>query len=44
MDLFAVMPGVHAIDALMLTDVESGQTMNLRYETRFFFVRLDWAE
>lgn len=30
MEFLAVTPGVHPIDALTLTDVESGFSMNLR--------------
>jgi len=30
MDFLALTPGVHAIDALTLTDVETGYAMNLR--------------
>lgn len=31
MDFLAVLPGVHSIDTLTLTDTESGFSMNLRY-------------
>ena len=31
MDFLAVLPGVHSIDTLTLTDTESGYSMNLRY-------------
>jgi len=30
MDFLAVSPGVHSIDTLTLTDIESGFSMNLR--------------
>ena len=31
MDFLALAPGVHSIDTLTLTDIQSGVTMNLRY-------------
>ena len=37
MDFLAVLPGVHSIDTLTLTDTESGFSMNLRYLFVFFF-------
>lgn len=36
MDFLAVLPGVHSIDTLTLTDTESGFSMNLRYAFAFF--------
>jgi hypothetical protein len=36
MDFLAVLPGVHSIDTLTLTDTESGFSINLRYV--FFFI------
>ncbi|PPQ63886.1 hypothetical protein CVT24_010353 [Panaeolus cyanescens] len=33
MDFLAVFPGVHSIDTLTLTDIETGFSMNLRWET-----------
>ena len=36
MDFLAVLPGVHSIDTLTLTDTESGFSMNLRYVFVFF--------
>lgn len=36
MDFLAVLPGVHSIDTLTLTDTESGFSMNLRYVLVFF--------
>lgn len=31
MDFLAVCPGVHSVDALTLTDIETGFCMNLRF-------------
>src|ERR1700733_9307575 len=36
MDFLALVPGVHTIDVLTLTDVESGFAMNLRCANLFF--------
>ena len=36
MDFLAVLPGVHSIDTLTLTDTESGFSTNLRYVFVFF--------
>jgi hypothetical protein len=38
MDFLAVLPGVHSIDTLTLTDTESGFSMNLRYVFVLFFL------
>ena len=35
----ALAPGVHSIDTLMLTDIQSGVTMNLRYVVRCVTIR-----
>ena len=36
MEFLAVTPGVHSIEILTLTDVESGFSMNLRYVLGYF--------
>jgi hypothetical protein len=41
MDFLAVCPGVHAVDALTLTDIESGFCMNLRSVVLLFLLLLD---
>lgn len=38
MNFVAISPGVHSIDTLTLTDVESGFSTNLRYE--FYALRV----
>ena len=40
MDFLAVLPGVHSIDTLTLTDTESGFSMNLRYVSFLYFYSL----
>lgn len=32
MDFLALSPGVHPVDSLMLTDIETGYAVNLRWE------------
>ena len=36
MDFLALMPGVHSVDVLTLTDVETGYAVNLRFVTSHF--------
>ena len=38
MDFLAVLPGVHSIDTLTLTDTESGFSINLRYAFFLSFI------
>jgi hypothetical protein len=40
MDFLAVLPGVHSIDTLTLTDTESGFSINLRYVFFLSFIFL----
>ena len=37
MEFLAVLPGVHSIDTLTLTDTESGFSINLRYVSVLFY-------